>query len=76
MIWKELVFETQAEGQISFIKPSDFPDIPDNINTCVFLDGRKLSNKSYMIECEGALVTVCADLPEDALVEIRYLIKD
>lgn len=72
MSWRELVFETQAAGQTSFIKPGDFPDVPDASNTAVYLDGFKLLPGTYSIECEGALVRIGADLPAGATVEVRY----
>lgn len=73
MMWKELIFEVKSRGQTSFIKPADFPDVPNSSNTSVYLDGRKLITGTYKIECEGALVIIGADLPIGATVEVRYL---
>lgn len=71
-MWYEIDFET-SEGQTSFIKPSNFPDIPDSKNCWLFFDGRKLPDVDYKIECDGALVVVKAPWPPGLEIVIRYL---
>lgn len=70
---KSLYFESK-QGQTSFIKPADFPDVPNDQNCAVYLDGRKLISGTYEIRCEGALVVIGAELPDDATVEVVYTI--
>lgn len=70
-MWKSLYFESKQD-QTSFIKPSDFPDIPNDQNCAVYLDGRKLISGTYEIRCEGALVVIGAVLPDEATVEVVY----
>jgi hypothetical protein len=71
MSWYEIELETK-EGQTSFIKPSNFPDIPSANNCSIYYDGRKVLPGLYTIECDGALVVVTAPWPEGLEIVIRY----
>lgn len=72
--WCEIETETQ-EGQTSFIKPADFPDIPNANNCSIYYDGRKVLANMYTIQCEGALVVVNAPWPAGLEIVIRYFAK-
>lgn len=62
------------QGQSRLIKPGNIPDIPEDTNVDVFVDGRKVwqgDGNQFKIDCDGLLVQL-AKLEEDQTVTVRY----